>query len=307
MRLKFGRPDLRDYARRFSIPTAEPGAPLSVTWAGVTTLLIDDGASALLTDGFFSRPGLMRVAAGRIRPSTHRIEHSLHRLGVQRLEAVLPVHTHYDHALDSAVVAERTGARLVGGVSAAQLGRGQGLLAEHRLVIVTPGQPVTLGDYDVTLIESEHCPPDRYPGAITAPLIPPARASAYKCGDAWSTVVHHRPTDRRMLIVGSAGFAPDALRGQQADVVYLGVGQLGLQPERYLLNYWNETVRTVGARRVVLSHWDDFFRRLERPVRALPYAGDDLDFSMRVLGRLADEDGISLHLPTLWQRADPWT
>jgi len=28
--------------------------------------------------------------------------------------------------------------------------------------------------------------------------------------------------------------------------------------------------------------------------------------SLRVLSRLADADGIALHLPTLWQRADPW-
>jgi hypothetical protein len=25
-----------------------------------------------------------------------------------------------------------------------------------------------------------------------------------------------------------------------------------------------------------------------------------------VLTRLADRDGIALHLPLLWQRADPW-
>ena len=37
----------------------------------------------------------------------------LNRAGVRQLAAVLPVHTHYDHALDSAVVAERTGATLV--------------------------------------------------------------------------------------------------------------------------------------------------------------------------------------------------
>ena len=97
-----------------------------------------------------------------------------------------------------------------------------------------------------------------------------------------------------------------ALRGRTADVAYLGVGQLGLQPESYLVEYWAETVRTVGARRVVLTHWDDFFRPLDQPLRALPFAGDDLDASMRVLTRLAAEDGVALHLPTLWQRADPW-
>ncbi len=115
------------------------------------------------------------------------------------------------------------------------------------------------------------------------------------------------PSDRRLLVVGSAGFLPGALAGHRADVVYLGVGQLGLQPERYLLDYWTETVRTVGARRVVLIHWDDFFRPLHRPLRALPYAVDDLDVSVRVLSRLAAEDGVPLHFPTLWRRADPWS
>jgi L-ascorbate metabolism protein UlaG (beta-lactamase superfamily) len=305
MRLKLGRPELRDYARYFDVPSAEPGAPLTVTWAGVTTLLIDDGESALMTDGFFSRPSLLEVALRPMSPSAPRIDGCLARIGVDRLEAVLPVHTHYDHAMDSAMVAERTGARVVGGTSAAQIGRGHGL-SEDRVVVVTPGEPITLGAYDVTLIEAEHCPPDRFPGVITEPVVPPVKVSAYKCGEAWSTLVHHRPSDRRLLIVGSAGFVRGALAGKRAEVVYLGIGQLGLQPEQYLVDYWTETVRAVGARRVVLIHWDDFFRPLHKPLRALPYAGDDLDVSMRVLAALATDDSVALHLPTLWQRADPW-
>jgi L-ascorbate metabolism protein UlaG (beta-lactamase superfamily) len=306
MRLKLGRPDLRNYAGSFDAPAAEPDAPLAVTWAGVTTLLIDDGASAVMTDGFFSRPGLLEVGLRRLSPSAPRIDGCLARLGVQRLEAVLPVHTHFDHAMDSAVVAERTGACVVGGSSAVQVGRGAGL-PEDRLIAATPGEPMPLGAYDITLIEGDHCPPDRFPGTIREPVVPPVKVAAYKCGEAWSTLVHHRPTDRRLLIVGSAGFVSGALAGQRAEVVYLGVGQLGLQPERYLIDYWTETVRTVGARRVVLIHWDDFFRPLHEPLRALPYAGDDLDVSMGVLCRLAEEDGIPLHLPTLWQRCDPWS
>ena len=305
MRLKIGRPDLRKYAGAFDAPAAAPDAPLTVTWAGVTTLLIDDGASAVMTDGFFSRPSLLEVGLRRLSPSTPRIDGCLSRLGVHRLEAVLPVHTHFDHAMDSAMVAERTGAKVVGGTSAVAVGRGASL-PDERLVAVTPGAPITLGAYDVTLVEGHHCPPDRFPGVIGEPVVPPVKVSAYKCGEAWSTLVHHRPSDRRLLIVGSAGFVRGALVGRRAEVVYLGVGQLGLQPEEYLIDYWTETVRTVGARRVVLIHWDDFFRPLHKSLRALPYAGDDLDVSMRVLSRLAEEDGIPLHLPTLWQHCDPW-
>lgn len=304
MRLKAGRPDIDDYRQFFDLPVAGPGAAPTVTWAGVTTLLVDDGASAVLTDGFFSRPSLLQVGLGRIAPSEPRIDGCLSRLGVRQLDAVLPVHTHFDHAMDSAVVAERTGARLIGGISAAHIGH---RLPADRVVVVTPGEPVRAGAFDITLVIGDHCPPDRFPGRIEAPVTPPVRASAYRCGEAWSTLINHRPTGRTLLVVGSAGFVPGALTGHRADVVYLGVGQLGLQPERYLTDYWDETVRTVGARRVVLIHWDDFFRPLDRPLRALPYAGDDLDVSMRVLSRLAADDGVALHLPTLWQPADPWS
>jgi L-ascorbate metabolism protein UlaG (beta-lactamase superfamily) len=306
MRLKLGRPDLRDYAAHFDQPVASAASPLGVTWAGVTTLLVDDGESAVMTDGFFSRPSLLAVGTRALSPSLPRIDGCLHRLGVDRLDAVLPVHTHFDHAMDSAVVADRTGAALVGGTSAAQIGRGGGL-PDRRVVVATPGLPLTLGSFDVTLVVGHHCPPDRFPGTITAPVVPPVKAAAYQCGEAWSTLIRHRPTDRGLLIVGSAGYVPGALAGHRADVVYLGIGQLGLQPERYLVEYWSEVVRAVGARRVVLIHWDDFFRPLHQPLRALPYAGDDLDVSMRVLSRLAREDGLPLHLPTLWQRADPWS
>ncbi|MFV8049002.1 MBL fold metallo-hydrolase [Mycobacterium sp. 48b] len=305
MRLKPGRPDLAPYARYFDAPPVTPQSPVSVTWAGVSTLLVNDGTSAVLTDGFFSRPALPSVVLGKLTPSLPRIDGSLARLGVDKLEAVLPVHSHFDHAMDSAVVSERTGARLVGGTSTAQVGVGGGL-APDRIVTVTPGQAVTLGAYDVTLFESEHCPPDRFPGIITEPVVPPVKVAAYKCGEAWSTLVHHRPSDRRLLIVGSAGAVPGALAGQHAEVVYLGIGQLGLQSEQYFETYWDETVRAVGARRVVLIHWDDFFRPLHKPLRALPYAGDDLDVSMRVLTRLAERDGVRLHLPTVWEGSDPW-
>jgi L-ascorbate metabolism protein UlaG (beta-lactamase superfamily) len=305
MRLKPGRPDLADHRDRFTVPAAAADAPLSVTWLGVATLLIDDGTSALMTDGFFSRPRLPAVALRKLVSSAARVEGCLTRAGVRRLEAVIPVHTHFDHAMDSALVAERTGAQLIGGTSAANIARGHGL-AEDRVAVATSGVPISVGSYQVTLIESHHCPPDRFPGLITAPVVPPVRTSAFRCGEAWSVLVEHRPTDRRLLIQGSAGYVPGSLQGQHADVVYLGLGQLGLQSHRYLVEYWTETVRAVGARTVVGIHWDDFFQPLSRPLRALPYATDDLDVSLRVLGELAAQDGVTLHLPTVFRREDPW-
>ena len=290
------------YDDRFDVPRAR--GELSVTFLGVATLLITDGQTSLMTDGFFSRPGLAKVALGRLDSDGARIDAALNRAGVDRLAAVLPVHSHFDHAMDSAVVAERTGAQLVGGSSTANVGRGHGL-PESRIDETSPGQQRTYGDFTITLIEGAHCPPDRYPGTIDAPLLTPARASAYKCGEAWSTIIRHS-SGPSVLIQGSAGSVPGALAGQQVDVVYLGIGQLGVQSEDYVRRFWRDSVQAVGATRVVLIHWDDFFRALDHPLRALPYAGDDLDVTMRILSALAADDGVSLHFPTVWQREDPW-
>ena len=302
MRLRLGRPDISQYATRFDVPPATGG--FAVTFLGVASLLLSDGESAVMTDGFFSRPSLLTVAMGKLSPNLTRINSGLTRAGVETLDALLPVHTHFDHAMDSAVVAERTGAVLVGGESAANIGRGHGL-AEDRIRVATSGEPMTYGAFTLTLIESHHCPPDRTPGQITEPVVPPAKMAAYRCGEAWSILAEHT-SGRTALLQGSAGFVAGSLTGRSADVVYLGVGQLGRQSERYIRTYWAETVRAVGAKHVVVTHWDDFFRPLDKELRALPYLGDDLNVTMRVLDDLSRQQGVSVHFPTLWQREDPW-
>lgn len=307
MRLKLGRPDLSQYADRFDVPAAD--GVLGVTFLGVASLLVDDGVSAVMTDGFFSRPSLPRLLLRPISPDLARIDAALDRVGFgpgrRGLDAIAPVHTHFDHVMDSAVVAERTGAVLVGGESAAHVGRGAGL-DPSRIAVVTPGQPQTFGAFTLTHLESSHCPPDRFPGTIDEPVVPPVKAGAYKCGEAWSILLAHT-SGRTALLQGSAGYVEGALSGRRAEVAYLGVGQLGVMHEDYIRAYWAETVEAVGARRVVLTHWDDFFRGLDRPLRALPYAGDDLDVTVRVLGELARTQGVALHFPTLWRREDPFS
>ncbi|RNL65313.1 MBL fold metallo-hydrolase [Nocardioides marmoriginsengisoli] len=308
MRLKLGRPAIADHCSRFDVPESD-GTGLRVTFLGVSTLLLDDGTSAILTDGFFSRPGLLSVGLGRIAPNEDRIAACLAKAGIDRLDAVLPVHSHFDHAMDSAVVAARTGARLIGGTSTANIGRGGGL-AEERITVVTPGEPIVVGPWTLTLVASHHCPPDRYPGEITEPVRPPVKAAAYKCGEAWSILVAH-DSGRTALVQGSAGFVTGSLAGRSAEVAYLGIGQLGIQDQDYLASYWAETVSAVGARRVVLTHWDDFFSPLpmtteDPPLRALPYAGDDLDVTLQAFTRFAERDGVALSFPVAWRRENPW-
>jgi L-ascorbate metabolism protein UlaG (beta-lactamase superfamily) len=274
-----------------------------VVFAGTSTLLFDDGRTAFLTDGFFTRPPLLRVALGRIAPDPTIVDGALGRLGVDRLAAVICVHAHYDHALDAPLVAERTGALLVGSASTMNLGRGHGLPA-GQLRPVTDGDVLRLGAFEVTVVASLHSPGDRFPGTIDAPLTPPARAAAWRSDTSFSVLVTHG--DHTVLVQASANHLPGALAGRRAGTVYLGIGGLGRQGPQFRERYWDEVVRSTGAHRVVPIHWDDFFTSLDRPLRPLPHLLDDMAPAMRFVIDRCRGDGIELVLPVAWEPLYPF-
>ncbi|MGH7805527.1 MAG: MBL fold metallo-hydrolase, partial [Candidatus Binatia bacterium] len=193
------RHSLDAYRERFLPPLAEgPTSGLRVTFLGVTTLLFEDGETAILTDGFFSRPGVLDLVRP-IAPDRERIGAALARAGIARLAAVIPVHSHYDHAMDAPEVARRTGARLVGSESTANIGRGDGL-AEEQIHVVRDGETLSFGRFRVTMILSRHFPHGMAMGEIRAPLRPPARATDYLDGGAYSIFIEH--DGRPMLVQG---------------------------------------------------------------------------------------------------------
>lgn len=297
------RPDLAPYADRFLEPAAGDGEGLRVTHLGVSTLLFDDGETAILTDGFFSRPGLIEVLFGRIEPDLVRIERNLARAGIDKLAAVIAVHSHYDHAMDSPAVAERTGALLIGSESTANVGRGWEL-AEDRIRVVDGETSYRFGDFTVTLVPSRHLPHGMAMGEIEQPLAPPARATDYKEGGSYSVFVEHG--GRTLLVQGSAGFVKGRLQDRRADVVFLGIGGLGMQDDDYRRRYWEQVVRPLNPRRVIPIHWDDFTRPLDEPLVPMPYLTDDFDTSMRFLIGRGRAEGVDIKLIPAGVPLDPF-
>lgn len=297
------RPSLARYRDIATAPAAIDDGSLRVTFLGVSTLLFRDAEAAVLIDGFFSRPDLASTVIGQIVPDGKRIDAGLALAAVDKLDAVVVVHSHYDHAMDSAEVARRTGAVVVGSESTANISRGLGL-AEDRIRIVADTQTMQFGDLTVTLIPSRHFPHGKAMGDIEAPLIPPARALDYLEGGSFAVRIERG--ERAVLVQASAGYIEGALAGQTADVVYLGVGLLGPKDDAYRDAYWRETVTAVSARRVIPIHWDDFTRGLDRPLVALPFLLDDLDVSMDfVLSRAAGEH-VDVRWPVVGVAIDPF-
>src|SRR5436853_68359 len=82
------------------------------------------------------------------------------------------------------MVAQQTGAVLVGSTSTANIGRGYGL-PENRIRVAREGETIKFGRFNVTFLKSAHLPNGYAVGEIEAPLSPPANAMDYKVGESY--------------------------------------------------------------------------------------------------------------------------
>lgn len=283
---------------------AIPAGSLTVRFTGTSTLLFSDGETAWMVDGWFSRFGPVQLLRGKIAPDVDAIARGLERNGVDRLAVVIPVHSHFDHAMDSPEVAKRTGAILLGSLSTANIARGWGL-PESKIQLARPGEPVRFGRFEITLIETRHFEfPDPavreqalgHP-EIDAPLVPPVGAFDYHVGTPYAISVRH-PLGR-FLVQGSAGYVEGSLAGLDADVVFLGIGGLGTQSADYRETYWKETVTATGAMRVIPIHWDSLMGPIEGPftgeIRAASFLSSDGDQTLDFLRqKLAGTPGLQI-------------
>jgi L-ascorbate metabolism protein UlaG (beta-lactamase superfamily) len=279
---------------------AGEGATLRVMFMGVTTILLDDGETAIMTDGFFSRPGKTSLPR-KIEPNQSRITYALSKAGVTKLAAVLAAHSHYDHAMDSPEVARRTSALLIGSESTANIARGMNF-PEDRIRVIGGGELFTFGRFKITIIKSLHSPHGLFMGDITTPLRPPVGVAGYKEGGSYSYLIEH--DGQLILIHASANYRPDFLRGVRADIIFFGIGGLGKQSNNFAKEYWREVVQATGARVVIPIHWDDFTRPLDKPLRPMPRPLDDFDCGMRTVRRLAEANHVAVRLLPLFEPVD---
>jgi len=274
---------------------------VTATWLGVTTLLFDDGETQILIDGFFSRPGILDVIFHRpIVSDVANINYVLDEFRMRRLAAVIPVHSHYDHAMDVGAIANRSSASVVGTESTANIARGADV-PDDQIILATNGDSLQFGKFTVTLITSRHVPNsfgDRHllAGFMSEPLRQPAVVTEWREGGSWSILIGH--PSGTTLVQGSAGFIEDALAEIEADVAMLSVTGLYGQGLEYAQDYWQQTVGTTGAKRVYVIHHDDFTQPFGQ-IKLISNALDNIGKSVRWLNVFAmdGEENIELLLP----------
>ena len=246
-----------------ALATAESADTVTVTWLGVSTLLFDDGETQILIDGFFSRPSLAEVILRLpVDNDAAQINYIMNEFRMRRLAAIIPVHSHFDHALDIGAIANRSSASILGSESTAEIARGAGV-PEDQITVIDEASNFEFGNFKVRLRPSAHAPVGwrgsvPLDGLIDKPLEMPQPITAWRMGGAYTVIIEH--PQGTALVQGSAAFQKYALRELAADVVFLGVAQLDSLGKEYSELYWQHTVTATGSHSVYPIHFDDFLK-----------------------------------------------
>lgn len=278
---------------------AESQGAVTVTWLGITTLLFDDGETQILIDGTFTRLRPLDILLQRkVRSDIATINYAMDEFRIERLAAVIPVHSHFDHAIDAGNVANRSTAIILGSESVANVARGADVPVDQYQTLAN-GEVRLFGDFTITLIRSAHVPAPGaergwFAGVIDQPLRQPARTASWRSGAANSVLIEH--PEGSALVQGSAGYIEGQFSNVDADVILLSVAGLAAMGEDYTRRYWEETVTASGAGRALMLHWDDFARPFGE-IYLLPEVADNVIETARWIDAVANENAVVVERP----------
>lgn len=225
---------------------AEPRGPVTLTYLGVAGWQIEGGGHTILVDPYFSRPDLDGPIASDPAAVAAR--------SPARADLILIGHTHVDHALDAAAVAQRTGAQLLGSDSTAMLARAQGL-ADDRIITVKGGEDFAFDGFSVRVIPGLHSAlGDKhvFGRPFAAPPTLPMTMNEFAEGGTFNYLI--RIAGHQIVVIGSANYIERELDGLRPDILIAGTG---LREEIH--DYTCRLVGALGAPpRVYADHFDDW-------------------------------------------------
>lgn len=268
---------------------------MKVTFFGTTTLLFDDGSDQILFDAHLTRPSLPRYIFGSQGTDTGLADEIIQTHRIDRLRAIFVSHTHHDHVLDAAYIANCCSASIYGSSSAMNVARG-GSVPEERLVPFQPEETYTIGDYRIKVISSLHSKPtilnNDLGETIDAPLYQPARLRDYKEGGSFDFYVEHG--DKKIMIRPSFNYIVGQMDGYHADVLFLGVAGLAKADRVTENTFFHETVDKLQPKLVIPIHWDNFFSPLTRPAEGMIRIVENTDVVFFKLAKYCERHGIDM-------------
>jgi L-ascorbate metabolism protein UlaG (beta-lactamase superfamily) len=246
---------LRPIALEPSAPAGTEG-PWRLRYLGISGYELHIGDATLLLDPVYTRPSVLGLLTGPI--GSGELPTSL-----PRADYILVNHAHYDHVIDSAAIALRTGAVVVGSRSVCNFARSRGV-PEAQVREVRAGEHHTL--VGVEFRAAHHTAV----AGVAAPLHGTIAADAgrlwfwqYRMDAVLSFRIHHGD---RALWFQPSGLTSETALDAPADTLIVGLSGAPIDATAAAA-----ALQESGALRVLPTHFDNFFLPRARGLTRLSF------------------------------------
>lgn len=271
-------------ARQLAWPSAG-GTPLpaglELTWIGAAGFRLAYQGCVVWIDPYVTRLPLGALIRGAVVPS----DPAAVARWIDRADAVLVGHTHFDHALDVPAIARRSGCPVYGSRSLVHLMALHGLAAQA--VEVEAKRRYEVGPFRFHFVPSRHSRLQLglgvpYSGELTCDHVDALSPQAFRCGQVWGLCIEVAGV--RIYHQGSADLLEDEITDRGVDLFLCGISG-----RRFTPRYLERIVRALDPQVIVPTHYDDFFRPLDAPTK--------FSFNVNLTGFADEARAVSRDLP----------
>ena len=269
-------------AEQLAWPATSPLPPgLELQWIGTAGFRLAYQGTVIWIDPYVTRLPLSAVATRRVVPSSPEAV----ARWVDRADAILVGHTHFDHALDVPAIARGAGCKAYGSSSLLHLMQIHGLA--EQAVVVEPKRSYEVGPFRFHFVPSVHSKLQLglgipYSGELTCEHVDGLTAQAYKCGQVFGLCIEVAGVT--IYHQGSADLLEDEIVDRDVDVFLCGISG-----RRFTPKYLERVIRALDPKLVVPMHYDNFFRPLDEPAR--------FSFNVDLTGFADEVRAVSRDLP----------
>jgi hypothetical protein len=308
-----------------TIKIGEQGKRLKALYTGCGGMILDQGNEAIATDPFFSNQPFMSIQLGKIFTRPEAVQsglQNLHQANIdpQKIKHVLIEHSHYDHLMDVPYLLDQKflndSVSIYGGMTSFNI--------LHKFLpsissfvnidssthhpknrLVKTGKWMYLNpELRILPIESSHAPHflnielmhgevgERGLKGFEHPL-DKTKASQWKRGNVYSFLVDYLNKEKielRIFIQSSSceypyGLPPEfELSERKVDIAFIGVAS-----SQNVKDYPQSLIKTLNPSRIILIHWEDFFRPYGKAAKTVRFTNFNKFFK-----RLSQAQGLGI-------------